>query len=63
MPDSPEMRELKLAAAAYRRADERQRAAILAAVDAKENQSDIARIVGRSREYVRLVKRESEGRA
>lgn len=58
--DSDEMRRLKLAVAARKRAVAAETAAVLAAVQAGEKQVEVARVIGRSREHVRLLLRASE---
>lgn len=55
MVDSDQVRRLKLAVAARRRAESAETRAVLDAVDAGVSQVDVARILGRSREYVRLL--------
>jgi hypothetical protein len=57
VPESPIMRRIKRAAAAKRRIDAELDRLVVEAVEARENQTDIARIIGRSREHVRLVAR------
>ena len=53
--DSPAMRRLKQAVAARKRAVTAETAAVIAAVEAGEKQTEIARVLGRSREHVRLL--------
>jgi hypothetical protein len=60
--DSPAMRRLKQATANRKRAVTTERAAILEAHDAGEKQIDIAAVIGRSREHVRLLVEEEKKR-
>lgn len=55
VPDSPTMRRVKRALTANRRTEATLAAAIADAIDAGDKQIEIARAIGRSREYVRLL--------
>lgn len=60
--DSEAVRRLKLAVAARRRAETAETAAVIAAIQDGVTQVDVARILGRSREHVRLLlKRAADG--
>ena len=55
VPDTPTMRRFKRLFAAHQRSEAALAAGILDAIDAGDKQIDIARHMGRSREYVRLL--------
>lgn len=55
------MARLVRAVATKRRTDARVDALIVEAMDAGENQAEIARVVGRSREHLRTVRRRVTG--
>lgn len=55
--ESNEMRRLRLAVAARRRAETAETAAVIAALEAGETQVAVAQALGRSREHVRLLLR------
>jgi hypothetical protein len=59
--DSEAMRRLKLAVSTRRRAETSETAAVLAALEAGETQVDVARVLGRSREHVRLLLKRVRG--
>lgn len=56
VPESAVMRRLKQASAARRRAEEREQALALEAMDAGENQAEVAAAIGKSREYLRKLR-------
>jgi Fe2+ or Zn2+ uptake regulation protein len=53
--DSPAMRRLKQATANRKRAVTAERVAILEALAAGEKQGNVANVIGRSREHIRLL--------
>lgn len=55
MPDTPTMRRVKRAHAANQRTEAALEAAIVDAIAAGDKQIEVARAVGRSREYIRLL--------
>lgn len=60
--DSPTMRRIKRALAANRRTEATLAAAITDGIEAGDKQIEIARVIGRSREYVRLLVEEERKR-
>lgn len=60
--DSPTMRRIKRALAANRRTEATLAAAIADGIEAGDKQIDIAHVIGRSREYVRLLVEEERKR-
>lgn len=58
--EQPVMARLILGQAAYKRAEKRRDALVVEAMEAKENQKEIARIIGHSREHLRTIKRRFE---
>lgn len=59
--ETPVMARLIQAARAHERASANLDAIVVEAMNAGENQSEIARIIGRSREHLRTVRRRVEG--
>lgn len=55
VPDTPTMRRIKRALAANRRTEATLAAAITDGIAAGDKQIEIAQVIGRSREYVRLL--------
>lgn len=55
VPDTPAMRRFKRVLASHRRIDAALAEATVDALDAGEKQIELARLMGRSREYVRLL--------
>ena len=55
MPDTPTMRRFKRTLAAHRRSEAALAAATVDAIEAGDKQIELARLMGRSREYVRLL--------
>ncbi len=53
--DTDEVRRLRLAVAARRRAETAETAAVVAALESGTPQTEVARIIGRSREHIRLL--------
>lgn len=59
--ETPVMARLIKAAAAQRRANDQLDRLVVEAMDAGENQAEIARIIGRSREHLRTIRRRVKG--
>jgi hypothetical protein len=60
--EAPVMARLIQAARAHERSGAQLDAIVVEAMNAGENQTEIARIIGRSREHLRTIRRRVEGR-